>query len=45
MHKKTLTVDKSKTEACPGRVIPLKDTVLTGLKAHAAGYIRRFGEC
>ena len=45
VHKKTLTVGKSKTEAGAGRVIPLNDTVLVALEAHAAWYIRRFGEC
>ena len=28
-----------------GRVIPLNDTVMIALEAHAAWYIRRFGEC
>lgn len=45
VHKKQLTVGKSKTEAGTGRVIPLNDTVLTALQTHAAWYIRRFGEC
>lgn len=45
VHKKTLTVGKSKTEAGTGRVIPLNDTVRVALEAHAAWYIRRFGEC
>ena len=36
---------KSKTTAGTGRVIPLNDTVLVALEAHAAWYIRRFGEC
>jgi integrase len=45
VHKKTLTVAKSKTAAGTGRVIPLNDTVLVALEAHAAWYIRRFGEC
>ncbi len=45
VHKKTLTVGKSKTTAGTGRVIPLNDTVLVALEAHAAWYIRRFGEC
>ena len=45
LHKKQITVGKSKTEAGTGRVIPLNDTVLAALKAHAAWYIRRFGEC
>jgi integrase len=44
-HKKTLTVGKSKTTAGTGRVIPLNHTVLVALEAHAAWYIRRFGEC
>jgi integrase len=45
VHKKALTVGKSKTEAGTGRVIPLNDTVLAALQTHAAWYIRRFGEC
>ena len=45
VQKKTLTVGKSKTEAGTGRVIPLNDTVLAALQAHAAWYIERFGEC
>lgn len=36
---------KSKTEAGTGRVIPLNETALAALEAHAAWYIRRFGEC
>jgi integrase len=45
LHKKQLTVGKSKTEAGTGRVIPLNDTAMIALEAHAAWYIRRFGEC
>src|ERR1035437_9125551 len=45
VHKKHLTVGKSKTDAGTGRVIPLNDTVMIALEAHAAWYIRRFGEC
>src|ERR1035437_1004477 len=45
IHKKQLTVGKSKTDAGTGRVIPLNDTVMVALEAHAAWYIRRFGEC
>jgi integrase len=45
VHKKQLTVGKSKTEAGTGRVIPLNDTVMIAIEAHAAWYIRRFGEC
>jgi integrase len=45
LHKKQLTVGKSKTDAGTGRVIPLNDTVMIALEAHAAWYIRRFGEC
>ncbi len=37
VHKKQLTVGKSKSDAGTGRVIPLE--------AHAAWYVRRFGEC
>ena len=45
VHKKALTVGKSKTEAGTGRVIPLNATVLAALELHAAWYIKRFGEC
>ncbi len=45
IHKKTLTVGKSKTEAGTGRVIPLNETVLAALQAHASWYLERFGEC
>src|SRR5260370_35090906 len=45
VHKKQLTVGKSKTDAGTGRVIPLNDTVMIALEAHAAWYIRRFVEC
>lgn len=45
VHKKTLTVGKSKTEAGTGRVIPLNETAIAALEAHASWYIRRFGEC
>jgi integrase len=45
VHKKQLTVGKSKTDAGTGRVIPLNDTVRVALETHAAWYIRRFGEC
>jgi integrase len=45
VHKKQLTVGKSKTDAGTGRVIPLNDTVRVALEAHAAWYIRRFKEC
>jgi integrase len=45
IHKKALTVGKSKTEAGTGRVIPLNDTAIAALEAHAAWYTRRFGEC
>jgi hypothetical protein len=38
-------VGKSKTDAGTGRVIPLNETVLIALQAHAAWYIRRFKEC
>src|SRR5260370_18545903 len=44
LHKKQLTVGKSKTDAGTGRVIPLNDTVMIALEAHAAWYIRRFGK-
>ena len=45
IHKKALTVGKSKTEAGTGRVIPLNETAMAALEAHAAWYTRRFGEC
>lgn len=45
VHKKVLTVGRSKSEAGSGRVIPLNTTALAALEAHAAWYIRRFGEC
>jgi integrase len=45
VHKKQLTVGKSKTDAGTGRVIPLNDTVRVAMQAHAAWYIRRFKEC
>jgi integrase len=45
IHKKALTVDKSKTSAGTGRVIPLNETVRIALESHAAWYIRRFGAC
>jgi integrase len=45
IHKKALTVGKSKSEAGTGRVIPLNETALAALEAHAAWYTRRFGEC
>jgi integrase len=43
--KKQLTVGKSKTEAGTGRVIPLNDTAIAAMEAHAAWYARRFGGC
>jgi hypothetical protein len=45
IHKKALTVGKSKTEAGTGRVIPLNETAIAALEAHAAWYTRRFGDC
>jgi integrase len=45
VHKKALTVGRSKTEASTGRVIPLNETALAALEAHASWYIERFGEC
>src|SRR3984893_11742634 len=44
VHKKALTVGKSKTEAGTGRVIPLNETAITAMEAHASWYIKRFGE-
>jgi hypothetical protein len=38
-------VGKSKTEAGTGRVIPLNETAIAALEAHAAWYTRRFGDC
>jgi integrase len=43
--KKALTVGKSKSDAGTGRVIPLNDTAIAALEAHAAWYTRRFGAC
>ncbi len=45
IHKKSVTVGKSKTDAGTGRVVPLNETALAALEAHAAWYTRRFGEC
>jgi integrase len=45
LYKKALTVGKSKTDAGTGRVIPLNETALAALAAHAAWYTRRFGAC
>src|ERR1017187_9828440 len=45
VHKKVLTVGKSKTDAGTGRVIPLNETAIAAMEAHAAWYTRRFGEC
>ena len=45
VHKKALTVGKSKTEAGTGRVIPLNETAIAAMEAHAAWYTRRFGDC
>jgi integrase len=45
VHKKALTVGKSKTEAGTGRMIPLNETAIAAMEAHAAWYTRRFGEC
>src|ERR1700722_10429542 len=36
---------QSKTEAGTGRLIPLNETAIAALEAHAAWYVRRFGEC
>jgi integrase len=45
LNKKALTVGKSKSEAGTGRVIPLNQTAIAALEAHAAWYTRRFGAC
>ena len=45
VHKKALTVGRSKTEAGTGRVIPLNETAIAALQAHASWYIERFGKC
>src|ERR1035441_7354796 len=45
VHKKQLTVGKSKTDAGTGRVIPLNETAIAAMEAHAAWYTRRFGMC
>ena len=44
-HKKAFTVGKSKTDAGTGRVVPLNETAIAAMEAHAAWYTRRFGEC
>ena len=36
---------QSKTEGGAGRIIPLNETAIAALQAHAAWYTRRFGEC
>lgn len=43
--KKALTVGKSKTEAGTGRVIPLNETAIAAMTAHAVWYVKRFGAC
>jgi integrase len=45
IDKKALTVGESKTEAGTGRVIPLNETAIAALTAHAAWYLKRFGKC
>jgi integrase len=45
IHRKALTVGKSKSDAGTGRVIPLNETAIAALKTHASWYIGRFGEC
>ena len=45
IDKRALKVGKSKTVAGTGRVIPLNETALAALVAHAAWYTRRFGAC
>jgi integrase len=45
IDKKALTVGKSKTAAGTGRVIPLNETAIAALIAHAAWYTRRFRAC
>ena len=45
LQKKALTVGKSKTDAGTGRLIPLNETALAALEAHAAWYVKRFGAC
>jgi integrase len=45
VHKRALTVGESKSEAGTGRVIPLNETAIAALEAHAAWYTRRSGEC
>ena len=36
---------QSKTEAGTVRLLPLNETAIAALEAHAAWYTRRFGEC
>lgn len=45
VDKKTLIVGLSKTEAGTGRPIPLNETTVAALTAHASWYIRKFGQC
>jgi integrase len=45
IHKKALTVGWSKTDAGTGRVIPLNETAVAAIEAHAGWYTRRFGSC
>ena len=45
IHKKALTVGKSKSDAGTGRVIPLNETAIAAMQAHAAWYVKRFGSC
>jgi integrase len=45
VNKKALTVGKAKTAAGTGRIIPLNETALAALEAHAAWYTRRLGAC
>jgi integrase len=45
VHKKALTVGRSKTEAGTGRIIPLNETAVAALEAHASWYIEQFKAC
>ena len=45
LFKKALTVGKSKTDAGTSRVVPLNETAMTALAAHAAWFTKTFREC
>ena len=45
MANKVLTVGKSKTDAGSGRRVPLNETAMEAVKAHAVWYLKRFKVC